>query len=117
MSIAAMIAARQKAQAEASAAQGAIETGMASSANAGPVDPMSLVNKHLEKAPEPEASPQIINAPEGAYLFIRLQQLICKGGRIVKPDAMGFYVPQNADEEARLKHLEAQDCDWVKKVG
>lgn len=114
MSIAAMIAARQKAQEEASAAQGTIETGMASSV---PVDPMALVNKHLEKVTEPEASPQIINAPEGAYLFIRLQQLICKGGRVVKPDAMGFYVPQNADEEARLKHLEAQDCDWVKKVG
>lgn len=114
MSIAAMIAARQKAQEEASAAQGTIETGMATSANAGPVDPMALVNKHLEEA---APSPQIINAPEGAYLFIRLQQLICKGGRIVKPDAMGFYVPQNADEEARLKHLEAQDCDWVKKVG
>lgn len=114
MSIAAMIAARQKAQEEASAAQGTIETGMASS---DPVDLMSLVNKHLEKAPEPEVSPQIVNAPEGAYLFIRLQQLICKGGRVVKPDAMGFYVPQNEDEEARLKHLEAQDCDWVKKVG
>lgn len=114
MSIAAMIAARQKAQEEASAAQGTIETGMASSANAGPVDPMTLVNKHLDEA---TTSPQIINAPEGAYLFIRLQQLICKGGRVVKPDAMGFYVPQNADEEARLKHLEAQNCDWVKKVG
>lgn len=114
MSISKLLAQRQAA---AAAPGSVIETGMQGST---PVDPMALVSQHLEQHQNPPVDPEtvsMVNAPEGAYLFIRLHQLVCKGGRIVRPDHMGFYVPQNEDEESRLKHLEAQDQDWVKKVG
>ena len=106
-----------KRQAAAATPTSTIQTGMQGSV---PVDPLALVNAHLKEHTNPPIAPEAAlaqNAPEGAYLFIRLQQLICKGGRVVKPDAHGFYVPKNADEESRLARLEALNEDWCKKIG
>lgn len=53
---------------------------------------------------------------ETAYLLLTIRQLVLSGGRIVKPDAAGVIVPEDAKTLEMLQYLDKQNQGFVRKL-
>jgi len=56
-----------------------------------------------------------LTAPEGAYLAVRMQQIIKADGSKMKPDAHGFYIPKDQEELDLLEYFEKAKWNSVVK--
>lgn len=102
------------------ASEGAILTGMASTADPSPAN--APVQPTAPKQPEvPDADDSSVEAilaqefPDG-YKMNQVKRLILSNGTLVKPNAYGVIVPSSKEEKALLEHFAKQGPHMVQRL-
>jgi hypothetical protein len=86
---------------------GSISSGMASSADLG-----NMVNTTPPVEPEPE---KVVEAPQGSYVAQNLKRFFKANGTKVEATD-GFFIPQDEEEDAILKHFASNVWGMVELV-